>query len=865
MNTEWFVQALSEYQLNPTEIADILWLALRQPPVSSTSTPPEDAPIIDVTAPITGSSNDLFSNTNTTTENQINQKTSDDNSFDIINQPPVGTLPPTALPIAVPDAGFLTEALPLIRALKPLLKRVNSTIVSRVNEAATVDRIAETDIWLPVMQADREPWFEVALIIDTSAGMTLWQRLIEDIQRLLRCYGSFRDLRVWELVDIDGKIGLKSGADRSIRSPKELLTSDGRRLTMVFSDCTADYWWNGTLQPVLASWGAAMPTVIWQVLPDWMWKRTALGAGEYVSIRNRIPGATNKELNPTFLSLRPSQRRPQRNMANSRSDLGVSLVPPICVPVISTDGDSIADWSCMLAGDRRQATPGFVLPASGWEKYRNRLVAESPAQRLEQFRLRATPHARRLAALLSAAPVITLPVMRLIRAAMLPESSPLPVAEVFLSGLLQRVSDQETTNNSELVQYDFPVATRDCLLDILPVVEAIEIIEAVSQHVAERLNFTLVDFRALLLSPDLRAEADRYGLRAFARVTAQILRKLGGDYVALADRFEHPQDPIEQNTEPVDFFLEDLEYEVAKFINFPPLQVCEYESAFIAAIQDRFDFETAKIERQSALLGLGVKWRIDRRPGVAWGYTESLLGDRVGLDMIAIPGGSFKMGDETQHNVMLQPFYLGRYSITQAQWRVVASYAQINKELDPEPFGFKDDNLPVETISWEDVQEFCQRLSTKTGKNYRLPSEVEWEYACRAGTVTPFHFGETITSELANYDGSETYNDGPKGGSRRKTTVVGTFPANDWGLHDMHGNVWEWCEDDWHGSYEGAPEDGSAWVDADRKGRKLLRGGSWNGFPGYCRSAFRGLNTRGFTSGDVGFRVCCEPPRILLK
>jgi formylglycine-generating enzyme required for sulfatase activity len=142
---------------------------------------------------------------------------------------------------------------------------------------------------------------------------------------------------------------------------------------------------------------------------------------------------------------------------------------------------------------------------------------------------------------------------------------------------------------------------------------------------------------------------------------------------------------------------------------------------------------------------------------------------------------------------------------------------------------------------------------------------VEWEYACRAGTVTPFHFGETITSELANYDGSETYNDGPKGGSRRKTTVVGTFPANDWGLHDMHGNVWEWCEDDWHGSYEGAPEDGSAWVDADRKGRKLLRGGSWNGFPGYCRSAFRGLNTRGFTSGDVGFRVCCEPPRILLK
>jgi formylglycine-generating enzyme required for sulfatase activity len=207
---------------------------------------------------------------------------------------------------------------------------------------------------------------------------------------------------------------------------------------------------------------------------------------------------------------------------------------------------------------------------------------------------------------------------------------------------------------------------------------------------------------------------------------------------------------------------------------------------------------------------------------------------------------------------------LGRYLITQAQWRVVAGYEPITKDLTPNPSRFKGDNLPVENIRWVDAQEFCQRLSAKTGKNYRLPSEAEWEYACRAGTVTPFHFGETISTELANYQGSETYNNGPKGEYRGETTKVGVFPANPFGLYDMHGNVWEWCEDDWHGNYEGAPSDGSAWVELDRSNTyKLVRGGSWFNLPFSCRSAsrssFNGINY------DVGFRVVCEPPRILLS
>jgi formylglycine-generating enzyme required for sulfatase activity len=165
----------------------------------------------------------------------------------------------------------------------------------------------------------------------------------------------------------------------------------------------------------------------------------------------------------------------------------------------------------------------------------------------------------------------------------------------------------------------------------------------------------------------------------------------------------------------------------------------------------------------------------------------------------------------------------------------------------------------VERVNWEDAIEFCNRLSQRTGRHYSLPSEAQWEYACRAATTTPFHFGETINSELANYDATDAYGDGPKGLYRRETTDVATFPANPWGLHDMHGNVWEWCQDQWHTSYNGAPQDGSAWVDqnVNNDKQRLLRGGSWGLSPRFCRSAhryhFRPVNA----SSLVGFRVVC--------
>ena len=259
---------------------------------------------------------------------------------------------------------------------------------------------------------------------------------------------------------------------------------------------------------------------------------------------------------------------------------------------------------------------------------------------------------------------------------------------------------------------------------------------------------------------------------------------------------------------------------------------------------------------------------IDRYSAKATGFIQDLANDTQ-LEMMLIPGGTFIMGsppeelehqeDESpQHSVTVQPFFMGKYQVTQAQWRFVAQLPQVNRDLEQDPSNFKGANRPVESVSWEDAVEFCDRLSQYTGRTYRLPSEAEWEYACRAGTTTPFHFGETITADLANYDGNYTYAQEPKGVYREETTEVGSFGiANNFGLYDMHGNVWEWCQDDWHTNYEAAPTDGSAWLDnKEGDNAKLLRGGSWTYSPEICRSAFR-YNYNLDVSSYIGFRVVC--------
>ncbi|NEQ70975.1 MAG: formylglycine-generating enzyme family protein [Symploca sp. SIO2D2] len=285
-----------------------------------------------------------------------------------------------------------------------------------------------------------------------------------------------------------------------------------------------------------------------------------------------------------------------------------------------------------------------------------------------------------------------------------------------------------------------------------------------------------------------------------------------------------------------------------------------------------FSFDVITLDvKKSGLFGLGTKQvTTNYHQGQAQYFTED-LGQGVNLEMVVIPAGSFWMGspdteesrhknESPRHKVTVASFCFGKYPVTQAQWQAVAALPQVNRQLKPNPSRFKGKELPVENVPWYSTIEFCARLSQKTGREYRLPSEAEWEYACRAGTYTPFHLGETISPELANYNANYTYGSGSQGKYRKQTTPVGRFKvANTFGLYDMHGNVWEWCADHWHGNYKGAPIDGSVWLSKNEydSQKRILRGGSWLINPRSCRSADRIRYELGVRNDFIGFRVAC--------
>ncbi|MDR0895222.1 MAG: SUMF1/EgtB/PvdO family nonheme iron enzyme [Prevotellaceae bacterium] len=227
--------------------------------------------------------------------------------------------------------------------------------------------------------------------------------------------------------------------------------------------------------------------------------------------------------------------------------------------------------------------------------------------------------------------------------------------------------------------------------------------------------------------------------------------------------------------------------------------------------------------------------------------------------MVFVQGGTFTMGsskwelkrgsDEVQHQVTLSSFYIGKYEVTQGQWKAVMG--------DNPSYFKKGDDYPVEYVSWNDIQTFLQKLNAATGKRYRLPTEAEWEYACRAGSTTPFNTGNNLTTSQANYDGNYPYNGNAEGTYLERTQPVGSYSPNAWGLYDMHGNVWEWCSD-WYGSYSTSAQTNPTGPSSGSF--RVLRGGSWLNDAEYCRSANRSAVDPGDRNYIIGFRVVASAP-----
>ena len=264
----------------------------------------------------------------------------------------------------------------------------------------------------------------------------------------------------------------------------------------------------------------------------------------------------------------------------------------------------------------------------------------------------------------------------------------------------------------------------------------------------------------------------------------------------------------------------------------------------------------------------GNAWRRKEEAIMVKGYREELA-DGISISMIHIPGGEFLMGspaaeadcedhERPQHQVKLRSFFLGQTPVTQAQWEVVACWPKQGIDLKQKPSRFRGGNRPVEQVSWEEAIEFCRRLSDRKQLNYTLPDEAQWEYACRATKTTPYAYGETLAPDLANYDSGSAYSFGPMGTFRQETNEVGIFPANTWGLQDMHGNVWEWCLDVLHDYPSELLGKGQQQRRFERQDHRILRGGSWFNIPSLCRSASRRYMHAWELSYNIGFRLCAN-------
>ncbi len=891
-----------EEWLTARELAEVIWLAARLPASMPSQTlaaqaeaapaeAPEPLPEVDTKAsPSQGAS---------VKSDRPSRQPAQPEAIAAANLLPSAVLPAmedveAMLPVWLDDPPLLANQLSVLRGLGTLLRGVPSLSRLRLDEDDTVEAFARAQVGFgrgvllqPVMRPLLEPRFDLLLVLDQGLSMGLWDRLIQDLLRMFRGCGGFRRLRVVPLVD---PATLDLLVDQS-----QVANPEQRQLVLVISDCHGKHWWREDLWRWLSRWTATAPTALLQLMPRWRWQRSALGRGEPVSLRNDAPASAPAHYlqRPIRLRHRPSDR----SFRSAASSYNPKPEQTFLLPVLTSEPVDLALWAQVVMGDSRDTMSGVCLPMSLHERLQDgaapaaEMDVRSEERRiplaLEEFTTLASPEARELLRLLAAAPVLTLPVMRLVKTALMGfDPSPLAMAEVLVSGLLERLDSGrsgEKTVPVEQWQFDFQPGIRDLLLEVNSAYDTVTVLNAVTRLVELRWNrfSSETSFQAFLNNPSLLPPPGLEGVHHFAEVAAHIIERLGGEYVTFADALRRGANKKAVVLWPEDQFqFEQNEGEAAMIMRLPELsshgfRVAEYQDIPLQT----FQCQTAWLEQNR---------RIDQDI-TRHGFVETLQeSGAIHLDLLHIPSGRFPMGSPAnerghstnegpQHEVELGEFFLGRTPITQAQWRAVAEWQPRPGEdpwpmaLDPDPVAkvsearrFLGKQRPVLNVSWKEAMEFCRRLQQRTGKNYTLPSEAQWEYACRAGTTTPFHFGETISPELANYDGNFTYSEGKKGEYRRQTTDVASFPANAWGLCDMHGNVWEWCLDHWHGSYEGAPSDGKPWLDTQTGKSRLLRGGSWSGLPDVCRSAYRFGNLPGLLNRLVGFRVCCLPQDLLL-
>jgi hypothetical protein len=540
---ERLADLLRQAGLEPTaeDIADVLWLAARLPAVESQARALERkaaaniAPVLlapPLRQPLPSDRKETFGDSEAratvSTESRRGSQTADLYPAQAIGATGVVA----AQRIRSPGAAALPGALELGRSLRPLKRRVASRTRVVLDEGATAQQIAETRVWSPVLRPAPERWLDVLLLVDESSSMLIWQRTVAELRSLLERQGAFRNVEMLGFrsrpddsgIQIYPGIGPRADRERDVRRAA-LVDPSGRRLIAVVSDCVSRIWHNGVMAGLLAEWGGKGLAVIAQVLPERLWPRTGLRSYPGIFMRSPSAGAANSEFEIEWSSYRPREEDRRRGVA---------------VPVVSLEAPPLAYWARMLAGNSNlwiggvQAIP-LAVPVA--DPAPTRAEAAQPDRLVRLFYGTASPTARDLASRLAAVP-LTLPVMRLVQRALLPQSRQVHLAEVWLSGLIDRPREIDYKTQADDVEYSFVSGVRELLLNSLRAGEAVSVLKEVSKFVGDRLGQAL-DFGALLANPHAEGELKiAGGYEPFARIAATTLRRFGGRYGELARRLE---------------------------------------------------------------------------------------------------------------------------------------------------------------------------------------------------------------------------------------------------------------------------------------------------------------------------------------
>ncbi len=727
----------------------------------------------------------------------------------------------------VPGVPALPHALLLGRALRPLRRRVASRIQRTLDAEATVERIAEQRLWVPVFRPRQERWLSLALVVDDHSSMRVWEPAIAELCRLLERHGAFAEVRLWRLsagevadpaaAELAPAVVLRDARGRACR-PGELQDAAGRRAIWVLTDCIAPYWrHNDRLLDLLHRWAADNPLALVQMLPRRLWGLTILRTRPLVRLCAGRPGLR-----------------------------AAALAGPACprgtlsLPILTLEPTALADWAGVTAGRPWAGTLGVALDAL-WTAAPAPAPAPADARaRLAAFQGAASPQAQQLADIFCTIP-LTLPIMRLAQQTLAPTTRLAHLAEVLLSGLIGRADRDldpgRRASDPLQVPFDFLPGLREALLRDLPEPQVEAWARQLAQGVEQRLGQGH-EFLALYRDPrgdPSAAAGGRIDDRAipFVRMRIAVLRRLGGTYG-------------------------------------------EWAEALRGIV--------ARWERRREDPATGAPDRAPMPDGPTPFRDAFKDGSGQGPAMVWLPGGTFTMGqDDSQwhdekpaHPVRVGAFSIGQYPVTFDEYD---RFCVATKRAMPGDAGWGRGNRPAINLSWDDARAYCDWLSRETGETYRLATEAEWEYACRAGSTTRWSCGddESLLRDHAWYDKNA-------GG---KTHPVGEKLANAWGLHDLHGNCWEWCQDWYSGSYYQQPaselqqrsplataRSQSAAVDAssvqqpasenpsgpESGSGRVVRGGAWSDSADYCRSAFR----RRFAPSDrydrLGFRLSRTGP-----